>query len=297
MSNLIACYIKCKLPTMEIIKVNIHEIDMIFVKDLKRFLYQKHSMLHPLRLKLIYNHQVLQDMTAMSELNLQENDMIEIILKTINVEPIFFTYNEFITSHYPSHLSINIPIDSKFHISFKHNLSHHQINFPSFLDYQHTLQTIYSGNMESTTSLSPGMNQSMGFVKWVNHRYSQKIFLLIVDEFLDTKLDRIRYDVHGVNVGYCEGDYHSWQRYTRQMPIECEITIPSMESPLPHIIEIKPCRSLLYDTPYALVLQNNIPTIPTNTHPINYDFMPSGIGEDKVIIFKTEKNRLEKTIK
>jgi hypothetical protein len=46
---------------------------------------------------------------------------------------------------------------------------------------------------------------------------------------------------------------------------------------------------LAYNTTYAILLGNHVPTVPLRYHPSDYDFLVEGIGEDKLFLFKTEK--------
>lgn len=102
----------------------------------------------------------------------------------------------------------------------------------------------------------------------------------ISDLDLEQHIDHVRYKWDGVNDYYYGGDPHSWQRYTKKIPIP--VTIISDGSS----VVVSPRRPLQRDILYAIVLRHGIPA--TDSIGI-VDTRPSldRIAEDKLFFFKT----------
>lgn len=91
----------------------------------------------------------------------------------------------------------------------------------------------------------------LGYNQWIKNIYLNRVFLLemslnnydnvnlkynnITDAGIDVDyinieniikgLEYSRYSCNGINMGYIGGDFHSWQRYTTHLPVDCKLQI------------------------------------------------------------------------
>jgi len=65
----------------------------------------------------------------------------------------------------------------------------------------------------------------------------------------------LRYNWKGINAGYYGGDIHSWQRYTKKLPILCKVDVDPKKS----LVTVIPSQRLQSDTQYAILLCNGVP--------------------------------------
>jgi hypothetical protein len=228
-------------------------------------------------------------MDIVGKLNFVDGERIEVILCLENVECFRPRYDEFISSIFPVHLSIDVSVKPTIQIEFKANNSG-QILFTHALKNSSTLYTIYDGMMQNEYDNIFEL-EVRKYVKWTDIEYEQRILLLEVDDNLDLHHNDFRYDVDGMNLGYNRGDRHSWQRYTKSLPIECAIDTSSLFDDLPHVVILEPVNPLKYNTQYAILLMNNVPIVPLKYPRHDIDFYSEGIGEDKLFMFHTEKRK------
>ena len=119
-----------------------------------------------------------------------------------------------------------------------------------------------------------------GFVQWTNHSVMDKLLIVEVsDPNLERTIDSVRYKWDGVNMFYSGGDPHSWQRYTRKIPISTNISVENKT------VHIAPKQTLHPDTDYAVVLLHGVPPLCAgDTSPAER----TGVHEDKLIFFRTK---------
>lgn len=274
----------------------------LFIRDLKLKLSMHRDILPsvpPSRLKLLLQRQnrILQDNDLLSDVNFQDHDVVQILVKICDVTPIFDFYEDFIVSTSPRHLSVNVDVHAALTIAFGSNSAGRMIYMPSFTDPSR-LPTLYSSGYRSGNTVVSNLRSGDRIdvekkYKWTEAVYEQAVFLILVEESLDLHLESLRYSIDK-GKGQYSGDKDSWQRYTAHLPVACRITTSSMLDGLPHMLTIEPAQPLLYNTQYAIILQHGIPTVPCKyPYENTLDFLSDGIGEDKVIIFRTEKFRAE----
>lgn len=133
--------------------------------------------------------------------------------------------------------------------------------FSSKLDLQSLVDRVDSndiGSMQQTFGFSEAKRR--GFVQWTSHEVYERILLLEGDicQGCDTaaaakaKLENIRYCYDGINQLYSGGDKHSWQRYTKHIPIPTDIRV---DNDLSQIL-ITPREPLKPDKEYFILLMH-----------------------------------------
>ncbi len=88
-----------------------------------------------------------------------------------------------------------------------------------------------------------------------NYRFTDRfntrpLIMLLELSCAISEIDQIRYNITGCNASYCGGEYDSWQRYTRKIPIDCKYATTETS------ISIIPSRPLTPNVWHALVLLN-----------------------------------------
>jgi hypothetical protein len=395
-----------------------YENDELWVNGKKRISKNKNSgrgngrslyFPHPNRMNflLIKNkpRQLMKDNELFSRYSLSSGDEIFVSFKVLDIEPIFFSYDEFLFDLSPSSLQEGhglISVDSFFSLSFGPNLCGHILNIESLVNKE-----------ESSSSRAVSTAKSATMTKWTDYSPTSNILLLQVDETLSLSLHRILYSIadetlerrkkqtekeeyyvaqqlmkeeeehrkrqqealkereicetvetltgvgsqcddndvdddiakkvfpemkqgnqhsplisnnNGNDESYFDND--SWQRYTRSLPIDCQIkVIPSSVLSYPVTIQLIPYSPLSYNSYYAIFLRCGIPTPPLMNDlleetsieleaitlketmstgsempkkglqksdfslpfPSSFHYYSDGIGWDKLILFKTEK--------
>jgi hypothetical protein len=290
------------LPTKDSILLDLTGYDDFYVKDLKNKLFQQGIGIHPARMNLIYKHRAMKDLQNLEEFSLQPDDTIEVSLKILDVQPIFFTYDEFIYSVNPSfEHSSHIPVDTSFGIEFRKNLCHHIIHVESLLN-RDCLKSIYSPDNSKNQSMVQQQHQLlhqekqlylkssiMQVAHWTDYQPDTNILLLEIDETLELRFERILYNLPNVVDGTAQPDFDSWQRYTQTLPIDCRITVDAKYREFPLRVKLTPYKPLQYNTRYAVFLKCGVATIPAYDTPWSFHYYTDGIGWDKLIFFKTEK--------
>ena len=130
-------------------------------------------------------------------------------------------------------------------------------------------------------------------MQWTNHLINEHIVLLDLGSDsteLEKKIDQIRYKWDGVNCLYWAGDSHSWQRYSKKIPLSIDLNLTSIPSTSKRKLTISPKVSLTPGGCYAVVLLHGIPLHPSSPEVtakhFSHSHLPRGIAEDKVIFFK-----------
>jgi hypothetical protein len=135
-----------------------------------------------------------------------------------------------------------------------------------------------------------------GFAQWTNYMVNDSILLLDLGtdspELANRRLEGIRYKWDGVNSMYWNGDPHSWQRYTKKIPLAIDITLTETTgTEPPRQLRISPKISLTAGGCYAIVLLHDIPihlSSPSSSS-AHDSSLPRGVAEDKLIFFQILK--------
>ena len=289
--------------------VNMVEEEMIFI--------HKHSMMNPKN--VLYSY-LLGNIPVTGTITIS---IIRRMIPEQMTEKNFpgLLYSEFIKSSYPIQNSVDVPLNSEITIKFgKSSLRNIEIYIPAMLNLN-ALKCSSDGDMvKNVGGLKEATNR--GFKKWTNETFEQRIFLLELptenNGFSFTEyshLERIRYYKNGVmNRGYDNGDYHSWQRYTKYLPILCTLShttdnnVNCSDSENTHTssndvincshshsddvirtIKMTPHVPMKSSTYYSILLCNNVPTVPKECSSNDFmQFISNSISEDHLICFKTK---------
>lgn len=199
------------------------------------------------------------------------------------------TYESFIDLSIPAHGDKELPLNIQPLIKFKKSATGHMVYLPSLADIS-ALPASGDGNMREY--LGEEISSSLGFIKWTETSYPFRCFLLEIDneEILPNLKSRI-YSSFTNNVGYTNGDRHSWQRYTRARPVDAYVHVSEVDKS----VRLLPTETLKPSTVYAIVLLNGVPVVSedylTMRKPLMSYWRP-GICEDYLIIFRTKKPRM-----
>ncbi len=133
------------LPTKDIFTFDLTGCLHLYIKDIKYKLYMKKIGIHPFRMNLLNGNKIMKDNDLLSHYHLKNKQVIHVLLKVIGVPPLFFHYDEFITSMIPS-ISDNkshcISILTQFELVFQPNLCNHIVNMESLIN-RNCLKTIF----------------------------------------------------------------------------------------------------------------------------------------------------------
>jgi hypothetical protein len=289
--------VKVQLPTYDFIDVPYYRSKSYQPKviDLKNKICELCGGMDPRRLRLLHKYEELTDEDGLAVHNLA-NCVLQLVYRMANVseESTQMEYRGFIRSVAPAEGSTNIPIAASVVLHIAPNKFGHVIRVPALLEYT-ALPLRYSGDMLLELQGNKKEATQRGFQQWTDRTQLERILLLEVDDHLDLRLESIRYYTYGVNAGYHGGDKHSWQRYTRNYPVECRITVTDLHEDdgggeEHQLITLKPYEPLKYSTSYALLLCNNVPTVPVGSITAPWTaFTMGGTNEDKIFILRTEK--------
>lgn len=292
--------LKVQLPSYDIIEVDYYSSKNYNIKviDIKNRISDSSEGLDPRRMRLLYKHKELCDDEELVRYGISSADTVQIVYKVINVDPgcTQFYFKEFVKSINPDDGSFNVPTSSSISLYFGPNDCGHFIKSKTLVDCA-TLLPLYEGNMLKYYGCVQEAARH-GFVQWTDCLIQRKLILLKIGDRLNSQLESIRYNVAGINNGYCQGDSCSWQRYTKFLPIDCTYTIDaqqgeSKEDKASYCITMQPTRLLENNTYYATMLCNNVPTFPVSLVEAHWmAFTSGGTCEDKLYIFKTEKKQL-----
>jgi hypothetical protein len=290
--------VKVMLPSYEFIDVPYYSSKTYgaTVLDLKNKIAEVTSGMDPRRIRLLLKYAELQDNESLTLLQNEYNCTLQLVYRMVDVRPdeAQMDYGGFIRSITPPEGTVNVAVTDSVILHVSPNQYGHVIRLTSLLD--HTLLPLtYEGDMLAHFKGNRRKAEELGFKQWTDQTQLERILLLEVDDHLDLHLESIRYNTYGVNNGYMGGDTHSWQRYTKVYPVECKITVTDLHEDdgggeEHSIITVKPYGPLKYSTHYALLLCNNVPTVPMGSISAPWTaFTMGGVNEDKLFIFKTEK--------
>lgn len=259
------------------------------------------------RIALYFNHTKLQPQNTVREYNLkpaavdvhtkelkQAKPVVTVIILLGNPGLLSgedCTYDSFVDVCFPNNGDKDIPLNIQPLIKFKKSQSEHMVHLPSLADIA-ALQTQGDGNMREY--LGEEISTSLGFTKWTETGYPNRLFLLEIDrESILPELKAIKYSSFTNNVGYTNGDRHSWQRYSRVYPIDCYVHVNEGDNSA----RLLPTEPLKPSTVYAIVLLNGVPVIPANYQSMSnplFSYWRPGICEDMIVAFRTKKPRVFK---
>lgn len=286
------CTVNVMLPTYDLVKISFYRSNNhdARVLDLKNQVSEVSNGIDPRRMRLLYNYMELRDTESLMGLKLTPQDTLQVVYKMIDVdvERTQMEYAGFIRQVTPEDGAAQVSVNSSIVIHVGPNQFNHVIRIAALLN--HTMLPLeFNGNMLSHFKGKEQLAADRGYQQWTDHTLMERIMLLEVDDHFDLEADSIRYYTHGINGGYCFGDYNSWQRYTKSYPIECKITVQELEDASYNIITMKPYQPLKYNTHYAILLCNNVPTVPAALLDAPWTgFTMGGTNEDKLFLFKTE---------
>ena len=279
---------------------------MTTVYDLMMYSYEKRLVnFRPDEMKFLHMQLVMEPKRLLSSYPIDVlGDTIRIIKIlntgfTVDMRVSATEYSEFLKFSYPDQNSVDFPINGEIVLKFGPSAVRNiQIFVPALVD-KNALLTSYGGNMVRNLG---GLKEAKkrGYVAWTDQTFSQRAFLLelpsdkkansVTDRF---RFERIRYTSAGtLNMGYRDGDIHSWQRYTTQIPLLISLVDTeeddSITGNLISILRMKPIEELKYNTCYAILLSNNVPTVPLAGCVGDFTgFTDPGTTEDHIIAFKT----------
>ena len=276
------------------------------VRDLMQHIYEKKlSTSRPHEMKFLYKQIVMEQRRLLSSYNFNvSGDRISIVkILTPQLMPdkgISATlYSEFLRFSYPIQNSVDFPIGGEIVLKFgPSSLRRIELFVPSLVD-KSILQTSFGGDMVKNLG---GLKEAKkrGYVAWTDEIFIQRAYLLEIpsirkrSETADhLRFERIRYSSSGtLNMGYRDGDMHSWQRYTTQIPVLASLLHTEEFDPITgntiSILRMRPMGGLKYNTCYAILLSNNVPTVPAVGCVGDFtEFTDAGTTEDYLIEFKT----------
>jgi hypothetical protein len=198
------------------------------------------------------------------------------------------TYDSFVELSFPGHGDKDLPLNIQPLIKFKKSPSGYMVYLPSLADVE-ALPTTGDGNMREY--LGEEISSSLGFIKWTETCYPFRCFLLEIDnEGIIPNLKTRKYSSFISNIGYTNGDRHSWQRYSNVSPIDCYVHVNEAD----HSVRLLPTEALKPSTVYAIVLLNGVPVVRSDYQSMKaplLSYWRPGICEDMLIIFRTKKPR------
>lgn len=303
-----------KLPTYDIIQVNVAMSEYSRVHDIKLKICSQINTFHFDKMILTYQNTELSSETYLKTLNIPNNSQIDLFLKLLPSMETFIEnhdelkYDNFIVYTEPISHGLNVSIHIEPTIIFHSNRNNLHINIDSLKNcYQYP--SMSEGDMVKALG---NRNNAIkkGFHQWTNNIYENRIFLILIDNFINfkDKYERTRYFFNGVNGGYSQGDQHSWQRYTNQLPIACGIEVNksitysevseflnfhdvntdslSLDDDYESITLI-PYECLKRHSSYGILLSNNVPIIPCGCDYNWTNIAVKSIQEDVIIVFQT----------
>lgn len=290
--------VKVQLPTYDVIDVPYYRSKTYApsVTDLKNKISELSKGMDPRRIRIVYKLKEYKDNEDLSFIDTIPNCILQVVYRMVNVddEQTQMEYSGFITSFSPTEGCVTVPVTDSIRIHLAPNGFGHVIRIAALLD-DSMLPLRHSGDMLAQLKGDIAQAKERGFCQWTDQTHMERILLLEVDDHLDLRLESIRYYTYGVNAGYCGGDHHSWQRYTKNYPVECKITVTDVHEEEGggeehHLITLQPYAPLKYSTSYALLLGNNVPTVPVGSITAPWTaFAMGGVNEDKLFIFRTER--------
>ena len=276
------------------------------VHDLMQHIYEKKLLtFRPHEMKFLHKQLVMEQKRLLSSYTFDvSGDRISII-KILTPELMLdkgvsaTVYSEFLRSSYPVKNSVDFSIDGEIVLNFgPSSLRGIELFVPALVD-KNALQTSFRGDMVRNLG---GLKEAKkrGYVAWTDEIFTQRAYLLEIpsirkgSEVTDhLRFERIRYSTAGtLNMGYRDGDMHSWQRYTTKIPVLVSLLHTEEFDPITRdtisILSMRPMGGLKFNTCYAILLSNNVPTVPVVGCVGDFtEFTDAGTTEDHLIEFKT----------
>jgi hypothetical protein len=189
-----------RLPDCSRFGADVTGISYLLAKDFKYLLYQQGVCIPPACIKLLYKHRLLGDVEMINEIEDSEMHPIEVIAKVTGEDSWLLHYDDFILRTVPKHQASNVSIHTSIKVVLQANPMGHIIYTPSLLHHAELATLI-----PTTDNPTSHVDSSATF--------SERIMLLEVEEFLDTKLEKLRIDMGSepapTAISQC------WQRYSR----------------------------------------------------------------------------------
>jgi hypothetical protein len=255
--------------------------------------------------------------------NLDDGDRLVVVQRSSNARANTVEYAEFVRFAYPE---LNTSQRSTIHfpptngcIVLKFGVSHKRqrklgLCAAALVDFR-AMPTCQPQDMVHNLGGNMREARRRGYVQWTEKDYPQRIFLLRLSGdaasfgFNDfSNIERLRYSAAGVlNNGYAGGDSRSWQRYTTEHPIPCNVTEETVyefhhpvctesaehagtdeEGEEVSVVRVAPSVPLAPSSYYAVLLANGVPVVPTEGSQGDIlGFTCAGTTEDLLIVFKT----------
>jgi len=230
---------------------------------------------------------------TIASLGVMSGDRIDIIQKMGTVNEADLLYKQFLVRSFPESMARDVSRTVTMSIQFVENAVGNLIYLPSYT-LPHDAPVINQMQMD----LGEDEAKLRGFTKWTDKVLPSKVHLLELDmsapgPTVRDKFEGKRFNYKKANKGYLGVDVHSWQRYTTQMPVPCNVVV-NTDATIPTDMTVTPQQPLKPDTWYALLLQNGVQLTPSN-------FLDSGIStfvhdsvcEDCLIYFWTSDEEPE----
>ena len=216
-------------------------------------------------MQLSHNGCLLHDSERLCDQNVDEGALIYLRIKAPQFVPHpsqktyeeFFSHVRFIDSN--GHVIMQptaVPTSPSIILQLKADKWHHRLDLKSLIDIVAEDDT--SMSMQQTFGFDEAKKR--GFMQWTSsHLKYERVMLLEMTNFAGvhtTKvrqiLDSRRYSYDGINQLYKGGDRHSWQRYTRQMPIPCTFKVDEEKNQ----IRFYPRETLKFGQEYIILLMH-----------------------------------------
>lgn len=249
------------------------------------------NYINPIRSKLYFNGTLITSNQVLYEYGVTAGSLLEIIENfDISLPSNEILYDNYIVTTSPLPGEDNVSIDKQPTIHFKDNGFGLSLYLQSFQNSNSFRSDVSEGNIDEILGKEEAIKR--GFRKWTDTTFDRHIFLLeVTNPNLEKTIESIRYDYYGINQRYHLGDRHSWQRYTDKLPIDCFIHLDEYEQRIRLIPELR----LKQSTTYCILLQHGIPTTPIDELSSSlFSYTGKGICEDKVIIFRTQKSKINR---
>lgn len=264
--------LKLKLPNFDIIDVHIMVVPSTRIADIVDSIRQdpRFNYLEGSHLRFIHKYMELDAEACFVDCAISNGDTIELVVKM--AEDLLVSreveYRHFLRSSSPCDGETGVSVNVVINIVFGPSKRGLVVHIPSLLSFEALLPAVYHyGDMEA--ALGPHMARHKGLGPlWTRHVFHNRILLLELksknsaedNEFRD-HVEKVGYSWRGVNDGYFEGDVHSWQRYTTELPIECRVGSTTAGMGVDECsVTVQPHFRLKYGTYYAIYLGNNVPT-------------------------------------
>ena len=286
------------LPSYDVIEVPYFRSEVFDAKviDLKIKISELSNGLDPRRMRLLHNYEEMDDNDSLRNLQESGRETLQVVYKMygFDEEHTQMEYTGFIRSISHENGTFNKSVHDPIKIHFAPNQHGHVVRLTALLDSTAMLHR-HDGDMLGHFRGDRKQAADRGFQQWTEQTHLERLLLLEVENDLDVRVDVIRYYTYGVNNGYLGGDCHSWQRYTRKFPVECKYAVKPLHEDEDggeehFVVSMQPYEALKYSTYYAVLLMNNVPTVPVGSVSAPWTaFTVGGTNEDKLFIFKTEK--------